>query len=582
MGEVRKLDWNDLHVAHGLDAVRAQLAQALTLPLAPSEVQPADTPGPAAATEGAGEDEEAKARREAAIAAKVFQRFALVEGKTTVFDMHKQTVLKKSAFEALVTKPVATAWFGRMDKKLIAEDQAQRLVDQAKLAGKATREGGTEMSPTERYVYIDGTKDAWDVAKRRRVPEGAVKMALGDAYGLWLNSPQRRTVDMDHIVFDPTMTKDPEVYINTFEGLPLTPVDAPELCQTLRWMIGFLCNGDPKATHWLTCWLAYPLQHLGAKMDTAVLMHSTMEGSGKSLLSADIMGAIYGAYAATVGQAQLESNWTVWQSNKLYAVFEEVVSRDQRYNQVGKIKHMITGKTVRMESKFVNGWEEANHMNAVFLSNEIMPWPISENDRRMLVIWPEETLPEERQKAVEQELANGGLAALYGYLLSYDLGDFNRRTRPPHTEARERLVALSRASWESFLVAWRYGALGVPFGLARTEDIHDLFLVWCSRNREHTLSTTKLSQFLSTQVPKTSGQIGWFGDDGIRRRSILFVPEGETLDLSDGKAVGAKIRAFRRAAYWAGWGPDKWEKCLGFTVPMEAERPKEVPDASPV
>jgi putative DNA primase/helicase len=91
--EARKLDWNDLHVAHGLDAVRAQLAQALTLPRAPSEVQPADTLEPAAATEGAGEDEEAKARRDAAIAAKVFQRFALVEGKTSVVDMHKQTGL---------------------------------------------------------------------------------------------------------------------------------------------------------------------------------------------------------------------------------------------------------------------------------------------------------------------------------------------------------------------------------------------------------------------------------------------------------------------------------------------------------
>lgn len=191
--EARKLDWNDLHVAHGIDAVRAQLTRALTLPRAPSEVQP---PEPAAATEGAGESADAKARREAAIAAKVFQRFALVEGKTTVFDMHKQAILKKTAFEALVTKPVASAWFERLDKKLIAEDQAQRLVDQLKLAGKTTREGGSALSPTERYVYIDGTKDAWDVAKRRRVPEGAVKMALGDAYNLWLNSPQRRTVDM--------------------------------------------------------------------------------------------------------------------------------------------------------------------------------------------------------------------------------------------------------------------------------------------------------------------------------------------------------------------------------------------------
>ena len=103
------------------------------------------------------------------------------------------------------------------------------------------------------------------------------------------------------------------------------------------------------------------------------------------------------------------------------------MSRDQRYNQVGKIKHMITGKTVRMESKFINGWEETNHMNAAFLSNEIMPWPISEDDRRMLVMWPLETLPAERQKAIARELANGGVAALYGWLLSVDLEDFNQR-----------------------------------------------------------------------------------------------------------------------------------------------------------
>ncbi|MCY1464300.1 hypothetical protein D9M71_823050 [compost metagenome] len=82
--------------------------------------------------------------------------------------------------------------------------------------------------------------------------------------------------------------------------------------------------------------------------------------------------------------------------------------------------------------------------------------------------------------------------------------------------------------------------------------------------------------FLSTQVPKTTGQVGWYGDDGVRRRAILFIPDGETLDLGDGKAVGAKIRAFRRAAYWAGWEPEKWEKCQGFTVPLSAERPAEV------
>lgn len=134
------------------------------------------------------------------------------------------------------------------------------------------------------------------------------------------------------------------------------PVRDDAACENLRWLISFLCNHDEEALGWLTKWLAYPLQNMGAKMDTAVLMHSIMEGSGKSLLFADIFGQLYGQYAATVGQTQLEGSFNAWQSRKLWAVFEEVVSRDQRYNQVGKIKHMITGKTVRMESKFINGW----------------------------------------------------------------------------------------------------------------------------------------------------------------------------------------------------------------------------------
>lgn len=123
----------------------------------------------------------------------------------------------------------------------------------------------------------------------------------------------------------------------------LAPVRDDAACENLRWLISFLCNNDAEALDWLVKWLAYPLQHMGAKMDTAILFHSTMEGSGKSLLFADVMGELYGRYGATVGQAQLEGNFNAWQSGKLWAVFEEVVSRDQRYNQVGKIKHMITG-----------------------------------------------------------------------------------------------------------------------------------------------------------------------------------------------------------------------------------------------
>lgn len=573
-------DWNDIQVALGGDEVTRQLqavVDAGELPQAPSNNGGPAENADAAANGGAGGDPSPER-----LAERLLMRYALVEGKTDVWDGHKLCVIKKSGFEALVGKDLAKGWYENIRKKRIDADITRVIIDKRKMQAKALRDGWAGMTPTERYVYIDGTKDIWDRAKRRRIPDGALRLMLGDSYNLWLNSDERRVVDMDHIVFDPAMTMDPSVYINTFEGLPLEPDEDLGKSEAIRSLISFLCNGDAEATHWLTCWLAYPLQHGGAKMDTAVLHHSTMEGSGKSLFFADIMGELYGQYAATVGQGQLESAWTSWMSGKLYAVFEEVVARDQRYNQVGKIKHMITGKTVRMESKFVNGWEESNYMNAVFLSNEIMPWPISENDRRMFVMWPEKTLPVPMQKAVGRELVNGGVASLYSYLLAYDLGDFDQRTRPPRTPARQRLVALSRASWENFIIQWQTGILGVPYTVCRTQDLHDLYLEWCRRNKENTLSETKFSLFAATKVPKTETTVFWAGPSGARRRSIMFVPDESLQDgfapehLRCQKTMGKHVRQWRDAAFWSGWSVPEWEKCLDWEQPADFERPKEV------
>ncbi|MEG7202707.1 DUF5906 domain-containing protein [Pseudomonas aeruginosa] len=499
--------------------------------------------------------------------AKALRRYALVEGTTHVWDIDKARKMKRPAFVALIGQKLFKEWSDVTDqkkKKRISEDQVREIEQARTMAGKAV--GAMSMPPLVRYVYIDGTKDVWDLLKKRRVPEGAVKMALGDAYGLWLNSPERRVVDVSNIVFDPTLTSDPKVTINTFEGLPLEPKRDDAACENLRWLISFLCNGAADSTEWLTRWLAYPLQHTGAKMDTAVLMHSTMEGSGKSLLFSVVMGRLYGIYSATVGQTQLEGNFNAWQSGKLWAVFEEVVSRDQRYNQVGKIKQLITGQTVRIESKFVNGWEESSHMNAVFLSNEIMPWPIGEDDRRFLVMWPEEKLPADRQKAIKHELAHGGVEALYGWLLAQDLGDFDPQTKPPATPARQRLVALSRSTWQTFLHFWRAGDLGNGlWGACISSDLYALFLEWCQRNKEHSMSHTKFSLFISTAGVDKVGPIPWT-DGNTRRFAAFFFPRDDmsfqpaSMKSAD---LGKHASEWRARAKLAGWDVDGWDHVKG-------------------
>ena len=552
-------DWNDVHASWGIEVVAQQLTAALAaavLPRTPSEGEAAAESG-TTSTGGAGE---------ALTIEQVLRGYALVEGTTQVWDINKAMVMKRPALEARVGKPLAKLWMDDTGKKLIGADKVRDIEQAKRMAGK--KGGALGLPPTERYVYIDGTKDVWDREKKRRIAEGAVKMALGDAYTLWLNSTERRVIDVEHIVFDPTMTKDPALYINTFDGLPLEPVRDDAACENLRWLISFLCNHDEHAAQWLIRWLAYPLQHLGAKMDTAVLMHSTMEGSGKSLLFADTMGELYGQYAATVGQTPLESSFNAWQSRKLWAVFEEVVSRDQRYNQVGKIKHLITGKTVRMESKFINGWEESNHMNAVFLSNEILQWTISDSDRRFLVMWPETTLPECKQKAIGRELNNGGVAALYAWLLDVELGDFNERTRPPGTAPRERLVALSRAAWQTFLHLWRVGELGNDlWGACLGSDLYALFIEWCARNKEHALSQTKFSLFVSSEVAKTRS-IPWT-DGNTRRFGAFFIPDdlGASPPPSlNAAALGQMVDAWRAKARLGGWAVDAWDHVKGHAA----------------
>ncbi|MCE1017270.1 bifunctional DNA primase/polymerase [Pseudomonas alloputida] len=493
----------------------------------------------------------------------LLRRYALIEGTTHVWDIDAAKKIKKAGFVAHIGKDAFKEWEAVTDparKKRVSEEWVRDNERTQALAGKAL--GDFSMPMMTRYVYIDGTKDVWDYAKKRRIAEGAVKMALGDAYSLWLNSPDRRVVDMNHIVFDPCMKHDPQMYINTFEGLPLEPKRDDEACENLRWLIGFLCNHAVDSMQWLTRWLAYPLQHSGAKMDTAVLMHSTMEGSGKSLLFSVVMGRLYGQYSATVGQTQLEGNFNAWQSGKLWAVFEEVVSRDQRYNQVGKIKQLITGQTVRIESKFVNGWEEASHMNAVFLSNEIMPWPIGDADRRFLVMWPEEKLPPERQVAIKRELEEGGVEALYAWLLAQDLGDFDPQTKPPSTPARERLVALSRASWQTFVHLWREGQLGDGlWGACTSSDLYSLFLEWCHRFKENSMSQTKFSLFIETVGVEKTRAIPWT-ERSSRRFTAWFFPKDEQSFLppsTKSADLGAHVEKWRGKARLAGWNVDNWD-----------------------
>ena len=166
---------------------------------------------------------------------------------------------------------------------------------------------------------------------------------------------------------------------------------------------------------------------------------------------------------------------------------------------------MITGDRYRVEKKFMSGWEESNHMNTVFLSNEVQPLPVEPSDRRFLIVWPMDKLIDELKTGVQSDLRSGGAAAFYAWLLRYPMDSgFTAATEPPMTEAKERIIDFGRPSWEIFFMEWERGDLEpeCPYVSVRVRDLFKAYERWCGDRREHCMGQNKFSGFIASKVRK--------------------------------------------------------------------------------
>lgn len=530
-------DFNDLHKVQGLEAVREQILNALQQePVANDSSQPAgqgDTPPAPSDSGGVGEG---RMDLEAAL-----KRFALIHGETKVYDFRLKKVFKASGVKLTIGADVFKGWM---------EHKERRTVTWVDVNGwqKQPETGDPVNAMLDRFVLVYPTKNCWDRRRQDVVSLEALKALMPNDYTRWMEHPRRAVIDQENVVFDPTQRADPDTTINTFTGIPLEPdeaatADGYNACYGIRRLLWHLCNREAEINDWVLRWLAYPLQNVGAKLDTALLFHSDVQGSGKSLFFGRVMTTIYGRYASILGQHQLESQYTDWRSRLLYAVFEEVLSRTEKHNQMGTIKHMITGTTQRIERKFVSGWEEANHMNGVFLSNEIQPFPLEPSDRRFLVVWPRSTLDEQLQAMVSRELDNGGPEAFYQFLLDYPLGDFGPHSKPLETQARQRVIEFSLPNFEVFHRDWRAGDLEAPYMSCTTRDLYQYYRRWCNETGNRPLTETKLITIFASREQKRRER---FRIQGVEYQSMCIVIGEPPADKTRMEWLGSCVGEFRR------------------------------------
>ena len=332
----------------------------------------------------------------------------------------------------------------------------------------------------DRFTLIYPTDTAYDHELGDIVKIEHMRLMFGSKWvGMWLGSKKRKFVYLHDVVFEPGAPP-AAGKLNLFRGFGMVPAAGP--CEQQLRLLHFLCGEDDRVFEWVLKWTAYPLQHPGAKMRTAIVM-SGKEGTGKNLFFGTVRD-FYGTHGGVITQRQLESDFQGSFSAKLFIVANEVVSRQEMRHHVGFLKNLITEPEIWINRKNRDERCEANHINLVFLSNELQPLQISPDDRRYMIIKTPPSQPEEFYQAVLAELANGGAAALMHYLLHLDLGDFNPHTKPIETAAKRDLIELGMNAPQ---LLWRDihdEEIPLPYCPALAEHVYRVFQVWCRRNGE--------------------------------------------------------------------------------------------------
>lgn len=393
----------------------------------------------------------------------------------------------------------------------------------------------------ERYIPLDdGTGDfvfdTW-TNKIARIGQAVRLLAKGvrwddvKAHPRWIS---RGAYYLDQVGFDPSGA-DHRVQLNTWQGWPLQP--APEGqgapgCQRLLDLLRYLCgddNGD-EVYWWLLRWLAYPLQKPGAKMASAIIMHGP-QGTGKSTFF-QTYAKIFGDYATVLNQRGLEDKFNSdWSDSKLFLLAEEVVTRQEMWHIKNELKELVTGEWVRINPKNIAAYRQRNQINLVFLSNEGMPLPLDNDDRRHLVIWTPPQREPAYYDAVNAEIDAGGIAALYRYLLDLDLQDFHPKKRPPATHAKAELIQVSKTSELRFVDEWTSRELPLPLCPCVALDLYAAYIAWCKFNGEKFPRAS--NQFLNL----VGRLVGWerarkrIRPDGLPtpKQATLVIPSPEAL-----------------------------------------------------
>jgi hypothetical protein len=274
---------------------------------------------------------------------------------------------------------------------------------------------------------------------------------------LWLKDERKLQVeDLMYSPGEPTIHVDSKgkSHLNTWRGMGVDPVQG----HVDQWLELLSSNlADLELQEWVLDWLAWPLRHPGAKMNTLLLIFGP-SGTGKDLFLRP-MHTIYGNNAVKVSNDELKSTFTSLYAARQFIHADELKRTPSASDSVNqKIKGMVTNQMMTVNRKGDPEYKIKNVANLAITSNYYDCIKLDEDDRRAAIIrWSPvtESLDRRGMQDYWRPLAkwlesDAGAAAIYAYLLDRNLTGFDPAAWAPSTIWKEQVIDAARNPVERF------------------------------------------------------------------------------------------------------------------------------------
>lgn len=285
-----------------------------------------------------------------------------------------------------------------------------------------------------------------------------------------------------------------------------------------------ICGGREDVYRQVLDFIAHNVQQPGVKIRFALLFKG-IEGDGKSLIGSLLKAVLGDTNVKEISSKVLSTDFTDWAHGACIGMIEELrMIGHNRHDTYNTLKAPITNNTVTVHPKGKAEHTVINTMNYLAFTNHADALPLSDTDRRWLVVFT----PFHSLADLVAQVGDVGAyfdkifdaletqrGALRAWLLAHKISpEFKADGRAPNTSEKASMVALGiSAEEEAVQAALEMGGVGIGPNALTTSSLASMIQTF---DMDANLNTSAMARVLSklgwSKVPR---QIKWNG--GVRR-----------------------------------------------------------------